>query len=118
MSRSIIKTAGAIGLFTGLIALVGFLLLCLSHELLTHQQVLSVMDISSNREGLMYWRYALYVAVILSWPNIIRYLGKRNQWSQESIDYLAKRQLLVLLFFVIIELFFVYNLLGHVFSIM
>ena len=101
-----------------LMAVTGGFLLIVSHELLTHQKTLSVINISSHREGLMYWRYGLYLIAVLLWPSSIRYLGERSHWAQESIDYLAKRQLLVLLFFAIIELFFVYNLLGHVFSIM
>ena len=104
MSRSIIKTAGVIGLLTGLIALIGFLLLGLSHELLMHQKALSVMDVSSHKNALMYWRFLLYAMVIACWPITMKSIGKRKQY------------LLVLLFFILTEIFFVYNILGHVFS--
>ena len=116
MSRSIIKTAGVIGLLTGLIALIGFLLLGLSHELLMHQKALSVMDVSSHKNALMYWRFLLYAMVIACWPITMKSIGKRQQWSEDQVNYMSKQYLLVLLFFILTEIFFVYNILGHVFS--
>ena len=93
------------------------LLLMLSHEILMHQKILLATNARSHSTMLMCWRYILYGFVILCWPMGIRYLGRQRQWSEESIHYLSRQRMLVLAFFVIVELFFVYNLMGHVFRL-
>lgn len=111
------KGIKAISMIVMLMVITGGCLLMLSHEWLAHQKVLSAANATSHSTMLMCWRYVLYGFIMLCWPTGIRYLGKQKRWSQESIDYLSKQRIVVFLFFVIIELFFVYNLVGHVFRL-
>lgn len=108
----------AISMIFILMVITGGFLLMLSHELLSHQKVLSKANAASHGTMFMCWRYVLYGFITLCWPIGIRYLGKQKRWSRESIDYLSKQRIAVFLFFLIIELFFVDNLLGHVIKLL
>ena len=61
------------------------------------------------------WRYALYVLIILFWPYFIGLIGKSQHWPEETVVYFSRQRLKLLALFMIIEVFFVYNLLGHLF---
>jgi|GEM_PF-3478519 hypothetical protein len=65
--------------------------------------------------ALMLWRYGLYLFVLAMWPYFIGYMGIRQRWQPEIIIYLSNQRLKLLGLFAIIEVFFVYNLLGHLF---
>lgn len=111
------KGIKAISMMVMLMVITGGCLLILSHALLVHQKLFSGIDGKSHTMMFMCWRYILYGFIILCWPAGVRYLGKQKRWSQESIEYLSHQRVLVFFFFVIIELFFVYNLVGHLFKL-
>ncbi|MBX9706200.1 MAG: hypothetical protein K2Q14_04670 [Gammaproteobacteria bacterium] len=65
-----------------------------------------------------YWafalfRYLLYGLVVLYWPIFIKISGKRQHWTEETIAIFSKLRLKLIGLFIIIEVFFVYNLLSH-----
>lgn len=62
------------------------------------------------------WRYGLYALVFILWPYFIEKVGIRQKWPAQVINYLSHQRLKLLGLFVFIEAFFVYNLLGHLFS--
>ena len=62
------------------------------------------------------WRYGLYALVLILWPYFIEKVGVRQKWHAQTIVYLSNQRLKLLGLFVFIEAFFVYNLLGHLFS--
>jgi hypothetical protein len=62
------------------------------------------------------WRYGLYAFVLAIWPYFIEFVGIRQKWQPQAIVYLSNQRLKLLGFFVIIEVFFVYNLVGHLFA--
>ena len=68
--------------------------------------------------ALMIGRYSLYGTLIYGWPYFVGHIGKKKHWPKAYIKRLQKQRLMLFLFFVFIEVFFVYNALGHLFSLM
>lgn len=61
------------------------------------------------------WRYTLYALVIILWPYFIGLIGESQHWPKETILYLSGQRLKLFALFAIIEVFFVYNFIGHLF---
>lgn len=61
----------------------------------------------------MFPRYGLYIAALILWPMLIEWIGTRQNWQAQTIVYLSNQRIKVFCFFVIIEVLFVYNLIGH-----
>jgi hypothetical protein len=62
----------------------------------------------------MLWHYSLYLVVVALWPYFIGLIAKRQHWSEEVKLYLSNQRLKLIIFFVLIELLLVHNLLGQV----
>lgn len=87
--------------------LAGYLVL----ELSSMHHLMQVVQ--THRWLLLLWRYGLYAVCILLWPYFIKFVGLRQKWPPETIAYFSQQRLKLLGFFIIIEVFFVYNLVGH-----
>ena len=59
------------------------------------------------------WRYFLYIVVLVFWPKLIEWIGVQQNWQAQTIIYLSNQRIKVFCFFVIIEVFFVSNVIGH-----
>ena len=60
------------------------------------------------------WRYLIYVLALIFWPYIVELIGTRKNWQPQTIIYLSNQRVKLFWLFVIIEVFFVYNLVGRV----
>lgn len=81
-----------------------------------------VLDHASGRTLLMdqpyfwvftLWRYSLYILILMAWPCLIKTIGNRRNWPKRTIVYLAHQRFKLFFLFVLVEIFFEYNLLGH-----
>ena len=95
--------------------LVGAILLTLlGHAFIKFNASSHIMQVASKYHLIfLIWRYALYALAIALWPYFIVTIGKSQGWPKEVITYFRKQRIKLLFFFIFIELFFVYNLLGH-----
>ena len=74
----------------------------LSHTLIKYHRVFTI------------WRYLIYVLALIFWPHIIEFIGTRKNWQPQTIIHLSNQRTKLFWLFVIIEVFFVYNLVGRV----
>jgi len=99
-----------------LIVILGLGLFFISHYLVTLSST-HVLSQTLTRFHWVFsaWRYILYALIIVLWPYFIGLIGKSQRWPKETILYLSNQRLKLFALFVIIEVFFVYNLIGHLF---
>ncbi len=64
---------------------------------------------------LLAWRCLNYGLILILWPYAIRWIGLQQQWKPHTIFYVTQQRFKLLILFVIIELFFVYNVVGRLF---
>jgi hypothetical protein len=89
-------------------------LLFLGHLFLEHNSAKTGLQVIQKYHlAFTLWRYGLYALVLLLWPYFIEKVGIRQKWPTQTIVYLSNQRLKLLGFFAFIEIFFVYNLLGH-----
>lgn len=106
MKKIIYLTIGTIGLC--------FILLFLSHILLQNNSSNQFLQgIKQHQLILTFWRFSLYILAILFWPVFIKIIGKRQHWPDKLVYQLSHQRTKLLIFFVIIEIFFIYNLIGY-----
>ena len=63
-------------------------------------------------------RYVVYAVFIYCWPRIIIFVGRWRVWPSTYIVQLKAKRWFVFSFFLIIEVFFFYNLLGRLFAVL
>lgn len=97
-----------------LIVIIAAGLLCVSHIFLMH----SNFNSSQHHYGLIIWRYACYALVLIMWPYAVKFIGTCNNWHEETVLYFSNQRLKVLVLFILIECFFVYNIVGRLFSVL
>lgn len=108
--KTIVKLTLAI--FIGVCLLTG-----IGHLVLQHSSVKDSMQVVSPYfMGFLALRYTLYVLCVVFWPKIIFFIGVARKWHPEFTGYLAQQRVKVLVFFILIEVLFVFNILGHLFA--
>ncbi|PIQ43257.1 MAG: hypothetical protein COV52_01950 [Gammaproteobacteria bacterium CG11_big_fil_rev_8_21_14_0_20_46_22] len=91
-------------------------LLFFGHVCVEHSSASKLSQVLAQYHwALSLWRYGLYTLVLIIWPYFIEFVGIRQKWRAETILYLSNQRLKLLALFAFIEIFFVYNLLGHLF---
>ena len=99
--------------FITFIACIG--LLSLGHLLLEYNPVReSLQTLTTHYWSFALFRYILYGLVVVFWPKIIRKIGIKKQWNEGIIQVLSQQRIKVLSFFILIEIFFVYNLISRI----
>lgn len=101
--------------FIMILIIITVALLFSGHVILEHSAPKMVMQVLVHYHWIVIiWRYLIYLIVIMLWPWFIQTVGKSKSWSTEMMVYFSAQRLKIALFFAIIEIFFVYNLVGHV----
>ncbi|MBX9705202.1 MAG: hypothetical protein K5Q00_03020 [Gammaproteobacteria bacterium] len=82
-----------------------------------------LLEYSSLEQGLQtitthYWhfalfRYVIYGLIVFFWPPIVKKIGLKRHWPEDIIQLFSRQRLKLLSLFILIEIFFVYNLIGH-----
>jgi len=58
-------------------------------------------------------RCSAYVLILLSWPSLIRMIGKRYQWNNDYITHIIHQRYKLFTWLVILELVLAQNIVGH-----
>ncbi len=89
-------------------------LLLISHFLLEHNAPNTVSQVM-NHYGWIFtvWRYLMYADLLWLWPSLIKVIGVRQNWEAEIIHYFSHQRFKLFILFALIELLFVYNIVGH-----
>jgi len=70
-------------------------------------------DVQSFLQSYVVWLHACHylfiVTVIVSWPTLIRWLGRYRQWDERFIHFLAQKRWHVAIFFLLIQLVWVHH---------
>lgn len=99
--------------FLILIAVLG--LLAFGHVFLEHSSVLKISQVFRHYDWvLMVIHYGIVTIMLILWPYFVRFVGKHQHWPPQTITYLSRQRLALLGFFIIVDLLFVYNTVGHV----
>lgn len=89
-------------------------LLLSSHLVMEFSSMHRLTQIIQKYHGVLFlWRCGFYTIILALWPHFIKVIAARQKWSIETIVYLSKQRTKLLEIIVIIEVFFVYNFLGH-----
>lgn len=70
-------------------------------------------SLSDHRYFFMLWRYGLYALILILWPYFVACVGKKQNWSAETVHYFSNQRIKLFSLFLIFEVFFVFNLIGH-----
>ncbi len=104
-------------IFTAFILLLSGGLIAISHFFLEHNATLALSQaVGHYRILVTIVRYIIYAFIIILWPFIAQKVGARQQWSTATVSYLTHQRIRLLVLFIIIEVFFVYDLFGHLLS--
>lgn len=88
-------------------------LLLMSHYLIESNNMQILSKVMMNyRLVFNLSRYTLYAFVLALWPYFIRTTGTCQQWSSKMINYLSRQRLKLSIFFMVVEVFFVYGFLD------
>lgn len=102
--------------FCLLIFVVSTALLLISHCVMEINSVQTVSQVIVQHSWVFtLCRYGLYAIVLICWPYFIEFIGIRQKWSPETVIYLSHQRLKLFGLLAFIEIFFVDNLLGHLF---
>lgn len=69
-----------------------------------------------HRWVFIFWRYGFYSLILVVWPHFIKFIGIRKNWQPQVLIYFSNQRLKLFGLFVIIEIFFIYNLIAHLFA--
>ncbi len=102
--------------FIAMILVTSIIFVIFGHVMLDHNSLKAAVQALNQH----YWiitlcRYAVYLFIIIMWPYFISFLGKRQKWSAETIASLSEQQIRLGLLLAIIEIFYIYNVIGHIF---
>lgn len=96
----------------GLVIVLSTILLLVSHFLIDSASHLSHFT-SKYHFLFQYWHYGLYIVILLLWPVFIQKMGEFKNWPTERILFFTNQRLKLVALFIVIEVLFVYNALGH-----
>lgn len=98
---------------------IGILFLLPLSGLLLHHGLYTIPHfLHSHAVWLTLWRYSLYLFVMLFWSTAMDWIGRQRHWSPDLIYQLKGLHWQVMGLFIFIEVFFVHNLMGYLFSLL
>lgn len=103
-------------IFTAFILLLSGSLIVISHYFLEHNAAPALSQaIAHCRILITVIRYIIYALILIYWPFFIRKVGVNRQWPTTIIEQWSHQRIKLLGLFAMIEVLFVYNVLGHIF---